>query len=429
MLSIRYKALFPMVLLAALLAGLIATAAWALGQVLAINGALAGRYHEIEEVRQIEIDAGSLAFPHVAFLRSGDKQHQRAAEELNHRIRERVDELREMSVVNDEEREVLDFIDTKVGEIHDLSHRYFTTTNHGELMKALDELASVHLVELHTALHDWHADEARQVDELAATAAAAAAKFKSVAQGAILAAIVLFGVALWLNNRLLVRPLLEISKSTGGIADGQLEQHLAVTSNDEFGKLSNDINRMAQSLQTMYKRMDQLAHTDALTGLMNRRAFEQILERELDASRRYARTFGLVMLDVDHFKGINDKYGHAVGDEILKFVARTCTITLRASDTAFRIGGEEFVLLLQETSGDQVMAIAERCRHFLADSPWADADHTIPVTASFGVACAPRDGATMETLMKTADGALYKAKKNGRNRVEGECCSVSSAAS
>ncbi len=429
MISIRYKALVPMALLALVLLALIAVAAVALDESMNLNKNLAGRYHEIEEIRQIEVEASALARPFIADMESPLPVHHSQVNQILDELETRIAELQGMKVVNSEEREVLDFVNAQFVEIRKHSNEYFNASlsDRGARMTALHEITDEHFAKLNQKLRDYHDDEIRQVDDLVRETGTVQTRFRQAVIGAASVTFLLFGVALWSNNRFLVRPILSISKSTAGIADGHFEQHVAVMSNDELGGLSKDINRMALSLQTLYKRMDQLAHTDALTGLMNRRAFEQVAEREVNAAIRYSRNLGLIMIDVDHFKTINDRYGHAIGDEILKFVARTSTMCLRSSDAAFRLGGEEFVLLLQEADGDQILRIAERCRAALADSPWADADHTIPVTASFGVAYAPRDGATLDALLKAADAALYEAKKNGRNRVEGSCCSVAAA--
>jgi diguanylate cyclase (GGDEF)-like protein len=423
MISIRYKALLPMALLAVVLLALIATAAFSLSESMRLNRSLGARYHEVEEVRQIEVVVSKLIAPYISYLETGAAEHHDTTVRILDELDERVRELRSMAVVNAEEREVLEFVEQQLGEIRKHSHAYFQTefSDHHVLMQSLYELSREHFRALGARLHDYHDDEIRQVDELVQQSQRLQEVFRLAALAAAGIAAALFLLAIWINNRILVRPILSISKSTAGIADGKLEQHVAVVSNDELGRLSQDINRMAQSLQTMYRRLDQLAHTDQLTGLMNRRAFERIADRELDAARRYGRNLGLVLVDIDHFKLINDTWGHAIGDEVLKFVAHTCAASLRASDTCFRIGGEEFVLLLQEAGDEQALAIAERLRRTLEDSPWVDADNTLSITASFGVACFPRDGDSRDTLLKQADAALYMAKHGGRNRVAGMC--------
>jgi diguanylate cyclase (GGDEF)-like protein len=412
-----------MALLAVVLCALIATGTATLAESMQLNRGLADRYQEIEEIRQIEVGVSTLAVPFLAYLENGAQEHRETSDHILKALHERVHDLLGMAAVNAEERDLLNYVEKELGEIHRHSNAFFDAdvSDHHALMQALHEITREHFQALSDRLHEYHNDEIRQVDELVRASQRLQEIFQFAALAAGAVAALLFLLATWINNRLLVRPILSISQSAAGIADGRLEQHVAVVSNDELGQLSQDINRMAQSLQTMYRRLDQLAHTDQLTGLMNRRAFEQIADRELDAARRYGRNLGLVLVDIDHFKLINDTWGHAIGDEVLKFVARTCAAALRTSDSCFRIGGEEFVLLLQEAGDEQALAIAERCRRTLEDSPWADADHTLSITASFGVACFPRDGDSRDNLLKQADAALYLAKHGGRNRVAGLC--------
>jgi diguanylate cyclase (GGDEF)-like protein len=160
----------------------------------------------------------------------------------------------------------------------------------------------------------------------------------------------------------------------------------------------------------------ELAVTDALTGLPNRRRLERDLRVEVNASMRYGRPLALLMIDVDHFKSYNDTFGHQAGDAALQSVARVLATGLRASDIAYRYGGEEFVLILRETTRSDAVVLAERIRsavehHFSAPS------HLRAVTISVGVAGLPEHGPAGDTLTHAADEALYEAKSSGRNRV------------
>lgn len=426
MISIRYKALIPMGLLAGLLLTIVAIAVFALSQVMTINQSLAGRYYEIEEIRQIEVGVSKLVIPFISYLETGASEQSTAARHILDDLDSHVTGLRKMAVVNGEEDEVLIYVADQLTEMRKHSNEYFHTriSDHKKLMGLLHEITREHFNALGIKLREYHDGEIKQVNALVVQSQELQKLFQLVAVAAIGITCLLFVLAIWINNRILISPILNISKFTAGIAAGRNERQPTVISNDELGRLSEDINRMADSLQSMYKRMEQLAHTDALTGMMNRRAFEQIATRELELNRRHKRKLGLVMLDIDHFKNINDTYGHAIGDEVLKYVTRVCNETLRASDYCFRIGGEEFVLLLHEAGREHVGAVADRCRRSLAEKPWTDGVNTIPLTASFGVSCSPRDGETVDELLKAADKALYKAKSNGRNRIEGQCCAA-----
>ena len=161
-----------------------------------------------------------------------------------------------------------------------------------------------------------------------------------------------------------------------------------------------------------------LATTDALTGLVNRRAFSDWALRELRRSQRYHDAMAVILLDVDHFKHINDRYGHAAGDLVLGSVARLLMSGIRNCDVVARWGGEEFVLALPSTPLEGASEVAERARRRLETASIVTPDgQQIPVTASFGVAqLDPQE--TLEQLIDRADRAMYSAKSSGRNRVE-----------
>jgi diguanylate cyclase (GGDEF)-like protein len=159
------------------------------------------------------------------------------------------------------------------------------------------------------------------------------------------------------------------------------------------------------------------SRTDLLTGLANRRHFMEAFERELRRSRRHGRSLGCILFDMDHFKRINDTYGHLAGDRVLQAAARILGDHLRAGDLLARWGGEEFVALLPDTDHAGSLAMAERCRLALASTPIDVGDETLHVTASLGLACFPQhDVLRCDDLLRLADGALYEAKAQGRNR-------------
>lgn len=162
--------------------------------------------------------------------------------------------------------------------------------------------------------------------------------------------------------------------------------------------------------------MADLAMKDALTGIFNRRHFTARLDSEWKRVRRYGRPLSLLLLDIDHFKSINDRYGHDVGDQVIVAIARLCGTTTRDSDVAARIGGEEFAILLPETDLDDARAAAERLRVAVAERPIASNAGPIAVTVSIGTAPAGQ-AADPADFMKRTDEALYAAKRGGRNCV------------
>ena len=164
-----------------------------------------------------------------------------------------------------------------------------------------------------------------------------------------------------------------------------------------------------------------LAMTDPLTGLSNRRAFDEQLQRETSFSARHKQPLALLLVDLDHFKSINDLFGHPAGDAVLSYVADQLRATLRRSDQAYRIGGEEFVVLLRDTGFQQALAAAARLRQGLAASPVQLDGENRFVTFSAGVAAADTSNEfATARLLERADKALYRAKRGGRDRTERE---------
>src|SRR6266568_666437 len=159
---------------------------------------------------------------------------------------------------------------------------------------------------------------------------------------------------------------------------------------------------------------EEKAFTDHLTGLANRRRFERQLEREVNRTLRHGHPFCLLMLDIDHFKNVNDTYGHSTGDEAIRCVAKTLQEGIRGIDLAARIGGEEFALILTETNLAVGAEVAERLRVAIKVAAIPSAGS---MTASFGVAQSPVSGKTAHDLLACADAALYEAKRRGRDCV------------
>ena len=164
-------------------------------------------------------------------------------------------------------------------------------------------------------------------------------------------------------------------------------------------------------------RFMKLARRDGLTGIFNRQHFVNEADRHLQYCRKSARDACLVLLDLDHFKVVNDTYGHAVGDRVLKRAVAACQAHLRSTDVFGRLGGEEFGMLLPECTLDQVLARVEQMRISVATVSAGDEAASVPISASFGVSTVATSGYDLRQLMMDADDALYRAKDEGRNRV------------
>ncbi len=167
---------------------------------------------------------------------------------------------------------------------------------------------------------------------------------------------------------------------------------------------------------TLYQQALRMAYTDPLTQTSNRSAFDDYIKREISLATRHSKSLSIIFLDVDHFKHINDQYGHECGDVALTSVAKWIKECLRSSDAVFRFGGEEFVIILSETDLIGAELVAERIRNNIENHTMSYNMQAVNITASLGVS-ELRGNETVDALVKRADGAMYKAKKNGRNQV------------
>ncbi len=178
------------------------------------------------------------------------------------------------------------------------------------------------------------------------------------------------------------------------------------------------LRRLQAELEEKNRELARLAATDPLTGLPNRRSFDANLERESLGAKRYADALSLVLLDVDEFKKVNDRFGHDVGDEVLREIGRRLRESCRAGDTVARIGGEEFALILTRTGAEGASAVAERTRALVSGAPVPTTAGELAVTVSAGVSSLGGEiGFDTQALYRSADEALYASKKEGRNRV------------
>jgi diguanylate cyclase (GGDEF)-like protein len=192
--------------------------------------------------------------------------------------------------------------------------------------------------------------------------------------------------------------------------------HLAVLPDGGRMLIYSDVTDIVRNA----KELERLATTDGMTGIYNRRHFLTLADREWARARRYGRPISFLMIDIDYFKSINDKFGHQIGDEMIVHLANLARHCKREYDVLARIGGEEFALLLLETDLAQAQVVAERLRSEVAANSLVVASRSIPATISIGVATSLEAMNNISELMKAADQALYDAKRAGRNRVI--CC-------
>lgn len=258
-----------------------------------------------------------------------------------------------------------------------------------------------------------------------------------------LVAVVIVGVAIHVT---VTRRIVHVTRVAESMRTGDLEARITLTSRDEIDNLAGTLNEMAgrlhnlignlednvqvrtmelaaakeeleeavRSLDEKNQALEILSRTDKLTSLANRRRLEEVLHMESLRARRYGKSFSVIMFDIDHFKLINDSFGHQIGDMVLIELARKLGRGARETDIVGRWGGEEFLLVCPETPREVAMGMAERLRRSFDEE---ELPHVGRVTASFGVGVFQPDD-DLDHLLRRVDQALYRAKSNGRNRVE-----------
>lgn len=180
-------------------------------------------------------------------------------------------------------------------------------------------------------------------------------------------------------------------------------------------RLVKDIKGIKKLIDDDRKKLKKAANIDALTGIFNRRFFDQFIKREIQRDARYGHSLSLLLLDIDYFKNINDEFGHQQGDEVLRWLASKIKSIIRQTDVVARFGGEEFVLLLTETKPANALLVAEKIRSQIE----LESQYFVPkqFTVSMGISCYPDNGFSDDIIIKAADAALYQSKQNGRNCV------------
>jgi diguanylate cyclase len=230
-------------------------------------------------------------------------------------------------------------------------------------------------------------------------------------------------LSLWLARNM-IRPLNQIGVAIAHFSEDLSLQPLPTERGDELGKLARDIRAMQEKiltqiieLNTNQQELQRMAHNDPLTGLPNRRLFFDRLQHAINNAERNGKLLGLLYVDLDHFKEINDSHGHAAGDEVLDNIAHLLGSVTRSGDTVARLGGDEFVILFEEVeSRDTLQGIAQKLLALLQNRLLIDGKD-LQVRASLGISLYPQDGRDAQTLLQNADRAMYSSKRNGRNTI------------
>ncbi|HEC97825.1 MAG TPA: GGDEF domain-containing protein [Nitrospirae bacterium] len=217
---------------------------------------------------------------------------------------------------------------------------------------------------------------------------------------------------------LLIVPIMLRRKAIGVLAVSDKKGSCSFSSEDEDLLLTLAFHSaFAIEKVNLHEGIVKMASTDGLTGLNNHRAFQERLDEEIERARRFGNKISLLMMDIDHFKGFNDTYGHVCGDEALKRIACTLTENIRTVDFAARYGGEEFAIILPEIPLEGAMVVAERIREAVEKQTLSLNGKEAKITLSIGVASFPDHALNRKDLIDRADKALYLAKGSGRNKV------------
>jgi diguanylate cyclase (GGDEF)-like protein len=241
------------------------------------------------------------------------------------------------------------------------------------------------------------------------------------------------GLSAYFFGQNLVRPLRRLSREAASVASGNLEVDIPVIGLSEVSYLTQVFNHMVASLRhsreeiskahnsllETNKVLHRLSITDGLTGLDNRKHIMDQFGDAIARAQRYSQSLAILMIDIDYFKRINDTYGHQIGDAVMCRLAESLLGSVRECDHVGRYGGEEFLIILPDTNVRSGLGLAERIRQNVNQLQIATDGGIITVTVSIGVAGFPDDGKDVESLIRSADKALYHAKNSGRNRVAG----------
>lgn len=235
----------------------------------------------------------------------------------------------------------------------------------------------------------------------------------------VLFTVIIFTILYFRLNSLLVLPLKQfIGMIQEIISKNDMAKRVSLKTRIlEVKNIENYFNKMLESIQDYYEKLQDLSDRDYLTGLYNRRKFEEFLKYEIKRSLRHRHQFTILMIDLDNFKYINDTYGHASGDLVLKEVTDIFAQNLRNADILARLGGDEFAVILPETPYENGYAVVEKLRKALESTPISLMFDQISLTASFGIAEYPDQGENIESLLTGSDLAMYKAKRSGKNTI------------
>lgn len=228
--------------------------------------------------------------------------------------------------------------------------------------------------------------------------------------------LIIFILTFWLIYKKILNPIDGLTKNIILFKENKKDSFDFKYYNDEIGFLINNFFEMKQTIDKNIEKLQYNASYDFLTKIFNRKTYFEISEEIFELSKRQNEPFSILLIDIDHFKRINDTYGHLIGDEVLKFVSSNISKILRKSDILGRYGGEEFIVTLPNTKLDNAKTIAEKINKYIYDNHYVNETYDLQLSVSVGIAQIKKETNLTDLIHKT-DEALYKAKNYGRNRV------------
>jgi len=418
-LSVRTKVIIPSLILIVAILSLGFVASTTLNNSKTVNERLTAMYHVLEELYSLEVTNSQFFYAYLDLASAGQLSEKDTLNHLASSIERSIANLNAMTVVAGEERELLLLIKTTheyaMNDVEQLNETIEDGSEKSDL-QYINEFYFQYIEPISQNINEWRNSDKEVVKKLRADLDRHINQFKTYVLILITVVMATFLFTVWWNHHVMTRPIMAISRVVSHFAKNNLEEKITIRTNDELGVLADDINQMAVSLASMHEKLEKSANIDPLTEALNRRTLDSIYSHEIERARRNKKMMAVAVLDIDNFKKINDNYGHHAGDRVLIDVSNLIKKHLRQSDYSFRIGGEEFMLLLSSENMDDSLATVERIRLAIAKAPVTYEQHSITVTASIGVSHFPHDGEDQDELGKLADTALYMAKETGRNR-------------
>lgn len=392
---------------------------WLHGEAIAAFDDVAARQrHELAPLHRQQIALWEAAVPVEEFVASREPGHAGAYRELRVQIERRYHQLDKAFARDEGLRQTLlrsqqdwDAADRIAAEliahpVADLDARSVEALDrfNGRIGASVDKLRAVE-EEMAPVLDADHAE-----------AIAASERSDRASVVAAVASLLLMLVGIGVIRRVMLANVSRLVDGARRFAAGEHAHRIEVQVPPELREVADEFNRMIVRVHEAEQSLVAQARQDPMTGLDNRRSFEEAMSAAFARLRRQNEGFVLLMLDVDHFKKVNDTHGHGAGDDVLRAVASTLAASVREVDRVFRIGGEEFAAILSDVGLSGAGAVAERVRAAVESTPVQTQGREVRVTISIGL-CAAQQSGTADELLRAADAALYAAKSGGRNRV------------